>query len=70
MPVSTAPKPGSSATGTSIRPSQTNRLVMPAVRDSSVDQAKPMMTSDSDSTDRSATSQIVCTRRGSASADR
>ena len=30
---------------------------MPAVRDNSVDQAKPMITSDSDRTDSSATSQ-------------
>ena len=37
---------------------------MPAVRENSVDQAKPMMTSDSDSTDSRQTSQTVCTRRG------
>ena len=64
MPVSTAPKLGSSATGSSIRPSATSRLVMPAVRDNSVDQAKPMMTSDSDRTDSRPTSQTACTRRG------
>ncbi len=37
---------------------------MPAVRENSVDQAKPMMTSDSDRTDSRQTSQTVCTRRG------
>ena len=57
MPVSTAPKLGDSATGSLISPSATKRLVMPAVRENSVDQAKPMMTSDSDRTDSSATSQ-------------
>jgi len=64
MPVSTAPKVGSNATGWSIRPTATRRLVMPAVRENSVDQAKPMMTSDSDSTDSSPTSHRVWTRRG------
>ena len=34
---------------------------MPAVRENSVDQAKPMMTSDSESTESSATSQTICT---------
>ena len=38
-------------------------LVTPAVRDNSVDQAKPMMTSDSDSTDSSATSHSTWKRR-------
>ncbi|MNL76106.1 hypothetical protein D3C87_2020160 [compost metagenome] len=56
MPVSTAPKFGISATGFSISPIMTRMLVMPAVRENSVDQAKPMMTSDSDRIDRSATS--------------
>ena len=37
---------------------------MPAVRENSVDQAKPMMTSDSDSTESRQTSQTICTRRG------
>ena len=60
MPVSTAPKLGSSASGSLIRPTATNRLVMPAVRENSVDQAKPMMTSDSDSTESRPTSQTVC----------
>ena len=59
MPVNTAPKPGRSACGSAIRPAATRRLVMPAVRENSVDQAKPMITSDSDSTDKSTTSQIV-----------
>ena len=36
---------------------------MPAVRDKSVDQAKPMITSDSDRTDSRPTSHTVCTRR-------
>ena len=36
----------------------------PAVRDSRVAQAKPMMTSESDSTARMNTSQRTCTRRG------
>ena len=37
---------------------------MPAVRENSVDQAKPMITSDSDRTESSATSQTICTLRG------
>ncbi len=36
---------------------------MPAVRENSVDQAKPMITSDSDRTASSATNQTTCTRR-------
>ena len=63
MPVSTAPNEGDKATGLAIRPSHTKRLVMPAVRENSVDQAKPMMTSESDSTESRHTSQMVCTFR-------
>src|SRR3546814_15111407 len=63
MPVSTAAKFGTSATGWSRRPTATSRLLMPAVRDSRVDQAKPMMTSERESTESSATSQATCTRR-------
>ena len=65
MPVSTAPKLGESDTGSLIRPSATKRLVMPAVREKSVDQAKPMMTSESDRMARRPTSQTTCSRRGS-----
>src|SRR3546814_2562025 len=46
MPVSTAAKLGTSATGWSSSPTATSRLLIPAVRDSSVDQAKPMITSE------------------------
>ncbi|MNT88984.1 hypothetical protein D3C72_2296270 [compost metagenome] len=56
MPVSTAPKFGIRAIGFSISPIITSRLVMPAVRENSVDQAKPMMTSERERIDKSATS--------------
>ena len=38
---------------------------MPAVREKSVDQAKPMITSDSDRMASRPTSQTTCSRRGS-----
>ncbi|MNV95664.1 hypothetical protein D3C71_1905760 [compost metagenome] len=63
MPVRTAPKLGVRAFASLMMPSATRMLVMPAVRENSVDQAKPMMTSDSDRIDRSATSQSTCTFR-------
>ncbi len=65
MPINTAPKLGVSDTGSSIRPSATKRLVIPAVRESSVDQAKPMITSESESTASRPTSQTTWSRRGS-----
>ncbi len=63
MPVSTAAKLGVSAFASPMSPSATRMLVMPAVRENRVDQAKPMMTSERESTESSATSHTTCTRR-------
>src|SRR5882757_4052627 len=62
-PISRAPKLGVQASGELRIPSVTSRLDRPADRDSRIDQAKPMITSDSDRIDRMPTSQATCTGR-------
>src|SRR5687767_6172005 len=63
-PIKRAPKLGVQASGEERTPSVTSRLDRPADRDSRIDQAKPMITSDSDRIDRMQTSHATCARRG------
>ena len=59
MPAVRAQNPGDQLTGFSMSPSQTKRFEMPAVCESSSDQAKATMTAESESTDTRMTSHTT-----------